>query len=225
MATRETDEIDVDELLSTPEETGDFDCTVPEEYAGSPEEDEDVLAAPRPAQPIKARCSREFKALRESGTRNVSQIGLVIIHCTQSNSARSSAQWFANPRSQGSAHIVADDFECYRTLEDEEIPWGAKGANTRGFHIEIAGWAQWNRQKWLNHAQALRRAAYKGAFHAVKFGIPIRLLTVAQLRSGQRGFATHHQCSQAFGGTHFDPGQTFPADQFLDWTKEYAREL
>jgi hypothetical protein len=225
MATRETDEIDVDELLSTPEETGDYDCTVPEEYAGTPEEDDDILRAPRPAQPIPARCSREFRAVRRSGARDLSQIGLVVIHCTQSNSARSSAQWFANPAAQGSAHIVVDDFECYRTLEDDDIPWGAKGANTRGFHIEIAGWAQWNRQRWLNHERGLRRAAFKGAFHADKFRIPIRLLTVAQLRSGQRGFATHHLCCQAFTGTHTDPGSHFPIEQFLNWTRDYAREL
>lgn len=222
MATREHDKIDLDALLSAPEETGDYDCTVPEEFAGTPDE---VRDAPRAAQPVEARCSREYKALRMSGNRELSKIGLVVIHCTQSDSARGSARWFADPRAKGSAHIVADDVECYRTLEDDEVPWGAKGANTRGFHIEITGWKRWSTQDWLSHSQGLRRAAYKAAFHAVKFGVPIRLLTVDQLRRGDRGFATHHQCTQAFGGDHTDPGAQFPMDEFLDWTKEYAREL
>ena len=69
--------------------------------------------------------------MRQSGRRDLSQIGLIVIHCTQSNSARSSAQWFENTRAQGSAHLVVDDVECYRTLDNEVIPWGAKGANTR----------------------------------------------------------------------------------------------
>lgn len=125
MATRETDEIDVDELLTRPEKTGEFDCAVPEEYAQKLDEAEDVLAAPRPPQPIEARCSRAFKAVHSSGNRDVSQIGLVVIHCTQSNSARSSAQWFANPASKGSAHVVTDDLECYRTLENDERLTGA----------------------------------------------------------------------------------------------------
>jgi hypothetical protein len=222
MATRETDMIDVEELLSAPEEAGDYDCAVPEDYAGAPE---DVLEAPRPAQPIAARCSGEFQAVRASGRRDVSQIGLIVIHCTESDSARGSARWFTDQRAKGSAHIVADDIECYRTLQDAEIPWGAKGANTRGFHIEITGWARWSRQNWLAHSQGLRRAAYKAAVHAAKFNVPMRPLNVEQLRGGHRGFVTHHQCTQAFGGSHTDPGQRFPMEKFLEWTKEYAREL
>lgn len=85
--------------------------------------------------------------------------------------------------------------------------------------------ANWSRQQWLTHAQGLRRAAYKAAIHAVRFGVPIRLLTVEQLRRGQRGFVTHHLCTQAFGGSHTDPGTNFPTRQFIDWAKEYADEL
>ena len=217
--TEET-EVELEALLSLPEETGDYDCTVPEEFAGEPSEDLE-----RPAQPLEASCSRQYTAVRRSGTRSLSQIGLIVIHCTQSHSARSSAQWFENTRAQGSAHLVLHELECFRTLDNNVIPWGAKGANTRGFHIEIAGWAEWSRQDWLKHSQALRRAAYKAAVHARKFGIPIRSLSAEQLKAGQKGFVTHALCTKAFGGSHSDPGKHCPTDELMAWTKEYAEQL
>jgi hypothetical protein len=220
MSTSEETEADLEALLGSPEETGDYDCTVPAEFAGEPTDDLE-----RPAQPLDAACSQQYTAVRQSGTRRPSQIGLIVIHCTQSHSARSSAQWFENTRAQGSAHLVLDEFECFRTLDSSVIPWGAKGANTRGFHIEIAGWAEWSRQDWMKHSQALRRAAYKAAVHAVKFGIPIRLLTADQLRAGKKGIVTHALCTKAFGGSHSDPGRNCPTEQLMAWTKGYAEEL
>jgi hypothetical protein len=220
MSTSEETEADLEALLSSPEETGDYDCTVPAEFAGEPTDDLE-----RPAQPLDAACSQQYTAVRQSGTRRPSQIGLIVIHCTQSHSARSSAQWFENTRAQGSAHLVLDEFECFRTLDSSVIPWGAKGANTRGFHIEIAGWAEWSRQDWMKHSQALRRAAYKAAVHAVKFGIPIRLLTADQLKAGKKGIVTHALCTRAFGGSHSDPGRNCPTEQIMAWTKQHAEEL
>jgi hypothetical protein len=220
MSTSEETEADLEALLSSPEETGDYDCTVPEEFAGDTTDDLE-----RPAQPIEAGCSRQYTAVRQSGKRSVSQIGLIVIHCTQSNSARSSAQWFENSRAQGSAHLVVDEFECFRTLDNDVIPWGAKGANTRGFHIEIAGWAEWNRDDWMKRSQALRRAAYKAAVHAVKFGVPIRWLTHDEARAGKKGFVTHAVCTKAFGGTHTDPGRHCPTDDLLAWATEYAEQI
>ena len=220
MSTQDDEGADLEALLASPEETGDYDCTVPPEFAGEDEE-----APEGPPQPYDSACSRQYTAVRQSGRRNLAQIGVIVIHCTQSNSARSSAQWFENTRAQGSAHLVVDDVECYRTLDNEVIPWGAKGANTRGFHIEIAGFAEWSQGEWMKHREALRRAAYKAAVHAKKFGIPIRWLTPAQLKAGQKGFVTHAMCTQAFGGTHSDPGRQCPTDHLLDWAIEFAEEM
>jgi N-acetylmuramoyl-L-alanine amidase len=223
MSTKETETeagADLEALLGSPEEMVDCNCAVPAELAGEPTDDLE-----RAAQPIDAACSGQYTAVRQSGKRSLSRIGLIVIHCTESHSARSSAQWFENTRAQGSAHLVLDEFECFRTLDSAVIPWGAKGANTRGFHIEIAGWAKWSREDWMKHSQALRRAAYKAAVHAVKFGIPIRLLTAEQLKAGHKGFATHALCTKAFGGTHSDPGKHCPTEQLIAWTKEYAARM
>ena len=208
---------DPDALLASPAEQQLSDHDLP------PEEREAPTRAVR--MPIEAACKRDFKAVRSSGTRSLSQIRLIVIHSTESNSAASSAAWFANPQSKGSAHILVDDNECYRTLDNEVIPWGAPGANTNGFHIEHAGWAvKWDRAEWMRHEQTLRRGAFKGALHAKKFGIPIRLLNANDLRNGKAGFVTHATVSEfnPKGGNHTDPGSNFPLDVYMQFVKEAA---
>jgi hypothetical protein len=214
----EEEELDVEALLASPEESGYYDCSVPEEFAVEP-------PTRAPAQPIAATCSREFDAIRRSGTRPASAIRLIVIHCTQSDAARGSARWFTDPRAEGSAHLVVDDRECYRTLDDTVIPWAAPGANTIGWHLELTGWKRWSREEWLNHKQTLRRGAFKAAFHAKKFGIPIKLLSAADVRLGRKGFVTHALCTEVFGGDHTDPGHNCPLDQFMRWTREFADSL
>jgi hypothetical protein len=96
------------------------------------------------ASPNSAACSRKYRAVRTSGTRNPATIRLIVLHDEESATAESAAQWFANPKAQGSAHLCVDDLVCFRTLNNEDIPWAAQGANERGFHIEQAGFARWS---------------------------------------------------------------------------------
>lgn len=200
---------------------GDFDCAVPPDFESPPRPRERVP----PPRPVAAPCSRDFTAVRASGRRRVGEIGLIVIHCTQSEIARSAAAWFADSRSGGSAHLCVDAVECYRTLANEVVPWGAAGANTRGLHIEIAGFAQWGLPEWTKREDALRRGAYKAALHAKRFGIPLEVLTPDRLKAGAKGFVTHATCSTAFGGSHWDPGPSFPLSRFMSWVTEAARKL
>jgi N-acetylmuramoyl-L-alanine amidase len=206
---------------------------LPAEQQGSnhespPGETPDSPAPRAEPMPIQAACKRDFKAVRSSGTRSLSQIRLIVIHSTESNSASSSAAWFANPQSQGSAHILVDDNECYRTLDNEIIPWGAPGANTNGFHIEHAGWAvKWDRDDWMRHEQTLRRGAFKAALHARKFGIPLRLLNANDLRNGKAGFVTHATVSDFHptAGNHRDPGSNFPLELYMQLVQQAAVDV
>jgi N-acetyl-anhydromuramyl-L-alanine amidase AmpD len=153
---------------------------------------------------ISATCSRKYTAVHNSGTRNVSTIRWVVIHDTEGDTAAGAAVWFTNPASGGSTHLVVDDDMCFRTLSNEDIPWGAEGANAKGFHIEIAGYAKWTR---------------------AQFGIPARWVGPYWLRLGRKGVTTHADCAKAFGGNHTDPGAGFPKDKFMEWTRQYVREL
>jgi acetylornithine deacetylase/succinyl-diaminopimelate desuccinylase-like protein len=167
-------------------------------------------------EPIDATCHKTFRAVHSSGKRLLSQIIWVIIHDEEASTARNAAAWFANPKSEGSAHICVDDKTCFRTLEDDDIPWAAEGANTKGFHIELAGFARWTAAIWGGkHNMTLERAAYKAALHCHKFNIPPVFRKAAGLKAGKRGISTHAECTKAFGGTHTDPGFGFPRRRFM----------
>lgn len=187
-----------------------------------------AAAAPQPIaaaapQPIAANCDTRYTARNHSGTRPLSAISLVVIHSTEGSTAAGAAAWFANPASGGSTHLVVDDNICYRTLQDNQIPWGAKGANFNGFHIEQAGFAKWTTSIWSNtHRKTLQRAAFKTALHCKRYGIPIRFVSASGLRLGVSGITTHVECSKAFGGTHYDPGTGWPRTLFMSMVRAYA---
>lgn len=84
------------------------------------------------ARPVSAVCSTQYRAIRDSGRRRISAIELLVVHSTESLTARSAARWFTNPACRGSAHLVVDGIECFRTLPPSSIPWAAPGANGRG---------------------------------------------------------------------------------------------
>ena len=242
------EETDVDAVLSDPAEQAEnphtLDPDVPplpdepdDEEEGDDEEDEDdetlaegdaagpAGAAP-PGDPLFATCKRTFDAVNDSGPRPLSRITHIVIHSTEGATAAGGATWFANPESQGSAHLVVDDIECFRTLEDDVIPFGAKGVNTTGFHIEHAGFAKWSRRKWMRHKQTLRRGAFKAAFHAVKFDVPMELLTEAELRAGKAGFTTHAMASKVFNpGGHTDPGDGFPLAFYMRLVRRFSEQV
>src|SRR5262245_7570793 len=177
------------------------------------------------AQPIEAPCSRRYHAARTSGTRDTKIIRWIVLHSTESASAQSAAAWFANPSSQGSAHLCVDDEICYRTLANNEIPWAAPGANAFGFHIEQAGFARWSAVMWKSHLGTLQRAAYKAATHCDLFEIPPRFVGMQGLTDGAAGITTHAECTKAFGGTHTDPGPMWPRRLFMSLVRGYFDEL
>lgn len=199
-----------------------FECGVPPGFAADGATAATAMATAQGAQPFSAECSRRFKAHGSSGSRAASSIRLIVIHSTEGSTAAGAAGWFENPASKGSAHLCVDDRECFRTLSDDAIPWGAIGANTSGVHIEIAGFAKWSKAEWLEHTEGLRRAAYKAAQFAKKYEIPVELLNNKELKSGKSGIVTHAQCAVVFDGSHTDPGPNFPLDRFIQWAREFA---
>lgn len=177
------------------------------------------------AWPVARDCSTRYRALRDSGTRSVRDIRFGIIHSTECAHAITAAAWFADPRSEGSAHVVVDARECYRTLAPSRIPWAAPSANAHGWHLEIAGYARWSSATWNAGPMLLERAAYKLAFHGHAYGFPMVRLTVGELRAGRRGIADHFTVTQAFGGTHHDVGPGFPWARFLTLARRFELEL
>jgi len=171
------------------------------------------------------RCSREFKATKSSGRRFASSIKWIVLHDEEAWTARGAAAWFANHASQGSAQLCVDDKECYRTLSDLDIPWGAPGANTNGLHIEQAGFAAWKKWQWLKHRRQLNKVADRVAHWCVRYNIPPRFVDASELRAGKKGVTTHAEVSKAFGGTHTDPGFFYPRRRVMRKIRRRVAEI
>lgn len=136
------------------------------------------------------------------------------------------AAYFATT-AQASTQLVVDDRECYRCVPDLVVPWGAPGANLHGLHVEHCGYARWSRAEWMAHEPTLRRSAAKVAKWCYQFGVPIRLLTVAQAKADRAGIVTHAIASKAFPPNqgHSDPGKGFPIEWYLGLVRQFHREL
>ena len=175
---------------------------------------------------IKAPCNRTKPAYHYSGLRSPKSIKWIVVHDTEGGTAESVANMFHRPSSVASTHLVVDQLDCYRMLDDTKIPWGAPGANTYGYHIEHVGYARWTRAEWLAHDTTLRRGAYKAALRCVWYGIPARWVGKWGLKLGRKGITTHKDCSDAFSpGGHYDPGPNFPKDVYLGYVKKYIAEI
>ena len=183
------------------------------------------------ANPFGAACLRTYTAAHDSGTRPLSAVKWIVLHSTEGPTAKGAAEWFANPASEGSAHLVVDNGVCYRCLDNNRVPWAAPGANYNGFHVEQAGYAAWTRTDWLAHDDELRRVAYKVALHAKLFKIPLRWVGPVGLRLGRRGLTTHRDVSYAWpvlarkAGFHTDPGVNYPKDRVLLYAQGYLTLL
>jgi hypothetical protein len=192
---------------------------------------EAILAVPAEARmlqtdPIQRQCRTNYHARRSSGQRVLTQIWWIVLHDTEGNTAQAAASWFQNPDCQGSSNIVVDNRQCFRVLDDEEIPWGAPGANYHGWHVEQAGFARWSRIIWKKGSRKLiQRAAYKSALRCHKYKIPVRFCNAAMLQKGMKGITTHAECTKAFGGDHTDPGGGYPIKLFMWYCKRYLKKL
>jgi len=183
-------------------------------------------------KPYAQDCTVGPRAAHDSGSRRARSIRLVVIHSAESadsfggdSSAEGVANFFARPSTMASTQLAVDRDSCVRMLPDLVIPWGAKGANHDGLHVEICGYAKWSTAGWLEREQMLRRAAFRVAKWCWLYSINTRWLSDRQLANGAaRGLTTHAQVNKVFkGGDHWDPGEGFPKDLFLKWVnEEYA---
>lgn len=186
--------------------------------------------------PIEANCDRTYHAAHSSGTRANSEVHWVVLHSEEAGTALSAAIWFTNPQSGGSAHLCVDDDICYRTLRNDEIPWGSVSsfrANTHGFHIEQAGFAKWAAVTWLLHRRTIQRAAYKTALHCRLFDIPVQWVPADQLPT-KHGITTHAEVTKASKRLdpnhasrydHTDPGLFWPRRYFMRQVRGYYAQL
>lgn len=147
-----------------------------------------------------------------------------------SAAAENVAAWGARERVAASWNVVVDNDSARWCTPYPRTAYAVPGANGWSLHIEQAGRANQTRAQWMDaySLAMLDRSAHIAAIicrYNPDGRIPLRRLNAAQLRAGMSGIAGHDAGSQAFGGTHYDPGPNFPWSWWMARVKHYDRLL
>jgi N-acetyl-anhydromuramyl-L-alanine amidase AmpD len=152
-------------------------------------------------------------------------ISLIVLHSTESSNLPGSADlqgvadWFANPTSQVSAHVITDDDgHSARCVADRDKAWACVEFNSPSLNIEQIGRAaqsHWSRREWLETARWI--AQWSHEHH-----IPIRRAEVAGAYVIRSGVTTHAALGAA-GGGHHDPGPDYPLEEVLHEARRIKR--
>jgi hypothetical protein len=160
---------------------------------------------------------------------NRSSVQLIVIHTTEGSAHEMSAEdgaSYDSRRTDGtSTHYFHDNTSTVQCVRTEDVAYAARTqGNLRGIQHELCGRAGWSASTWTNTygTAMLKRAAKQAARDSKKWNIPVRHLTVQQVRDGYKGFCGHWDVTRAFpedNGTHTDPGPNFPWTMFLDMVR------
>lgn len=146
----------------------------------------------------------------------------LVIHTSQGpegdNSAEALGSFMTTPATAtnvASYHAVSDTDRILPAVEYRRVAYAAGGGNARGRHICIPGDAGQTREQWLDTVSRkyIRRVAEWLCDQHEETGIPLRRLTVDQVRAYAPGVCDHDAISKAFGkSNHWDVGPNFPWD-------------
>jgi hypothetical protein len=172
-------------------------------------------------------------------------INRLVVHSTVSpcvpGGARRIAAYFKTEAAGGSAHYVTDPSESVQVVYDSLVAEHAPpNPGSLGFEMtdipgpvpnDSPGSARWKALKrawrWAlpNQRKMLRRTARLVAEAALANDIPLRFLSVADLRAHKRGITTHANVSKAFfQSTHWDPG-FWPRRRFMQLVRAEAAAI
>jgi N-acetyl-anhydromuramyl-L-alanine amidase AmpD len=150
----------------------------------------------------------------------------IVVHDMEAHetptTAENTAQYFATGAGgrSVSSHYCVDNNSVVQCVNLSDVAWtvGNRPGNNRGINWELSGFASQSREQWLD---AFGRAMFAQMAPIVqsdskRFGIPLRRLTVAELRQYLPGITSHNDLREAFGVTdHTDPGPNFPWPEFI----------
>lgn len=183
------------------------------------------------------RIRRDYRAVHHSGTRKTSSIAYFVVHAAEAplpeTGAESVGRYFQSPTSRGSTQYGVDINSTQQYLSDNYIAWGAPPLNVSGLHVECAGNTANGRGKWLiDYGPMFKRLGWLIHIKTKKYGIPMEVLSVAQLKDrgtlpakGKGGIVFHSTVSLAWHQSdHTDPGDGFPMDVVMAWAHKYRKK-
>lgn len=140
----------------------------------------------------------------------------------QDGGAEAVARYQSRVERPSSYHEIGDSDSYVTMLPDGAVAFGAKGANSDGWHYSFAtraylwmGKPQW----WID--AALEIGARRCALRAAEHDIPVRRLTQKQYRANEPGFVAHGDVDP---DRRSDPGPGFPWDRFLSLVAAYMED-
>lgn len=123
--------------------------------------------------------------------------------------------WQTN--SSGSSHAVIGQDGGYATaVPYADTAWTNPPLNEESDTVELCAFAKWTREEWLARPALLETLAAWIAWRCEVRGIPIVLLTAAQVRAGTPGIVMHRTVNEVYKkSSHWDPGYNLPWDVVL----------
>lgn len=153
------------------------------------------------------------------------KITAIVIHTMEApegpKTAENVATWFAGANApKASAHYNVDAYSIVQSVRDADIAWHAGPVNDWSIGIEHAGYAKQTPAEWADHYSIamLERSAKLVAQLCVRYAIPVRRLSAADLSRGERrGIFGHVDVTKGLTGGkgHTDPGDSFPWMTYL----------
>jgi hypothetical protein len=166
-----------------------------------------------------------------SSSRNGAQVRVICLHTTEGiMSAVDLRAFFNRPTATGSSHASADATGLLLSgskdgfVDYSLAAWTLRNGNAWSDNMEMCGWASWTRADWLARPNLLEATAgWLAERHLARPYIPLRRLSVDELRAGQYGVIDHNTYTLATGdGTHWDVGTGFPWDVVMPRAQQLA---
>lgn len=166
----------------------------------------------------------------DSGRRDVNGLIWSVLHTTENSDNTppdNVAKWQQDPYNESSYNVLfGTNGRTVRSNDDDYSPWSSgRPGNRLGLHGSAIGYASRSREQWLKYPNQLESIAQWLATNHTEYGIPLRELTVDEVRRRVPGVTTHAVYWQAIGkgqglDTRTDPGAGFPMDVVLKRAKE-----
>lgn len=166
----------------------------------------------------------------DSGRRDLKALIWSVLHTTENSDSTppdNVAKWQQDVNNQSSYNVLfGTNGRTVRSNDDDYSPWSAgMPGNRLGLHGSAIGYASRSRAQWLKFPKQLESIAQWLAANHREYGIPLRELTVDEVRRRVPGVTTHAVYWQAIGkaqgmATRTDPGAGFPMDVVLKRAKE-----
>lgn len=166
----------------------------------------------------------------DSGWRDVHTLIWSVLHTTENSDSTppdNVAKWQQDPNNGSSYNVLfGTDGRTVRSNDDDFSPWASgMPGNRLGVHGSAIGYASRTREEWLKFPKQLESIARWLATNHREYRIPLRELTVDEVRRRIPGVTTHAVYWQAIGkaqgmDTRTDPGAGFPMDVVLKRAKE-----